>query len=279
MLEGRVPPGTLLSRLLDGFPNEIDELNTQRMLGYLAEAYWRYLSDDVRRSWAPRVEGVLWEGIQRAQLRTLKAAYYRTFVSTALTTGAVARLRRLWMGRDSLEGLPLSENDLTRLSLELAVRGAADWERMLDTQRTRIRNPDRRAEFDFVRSSLSPVEGVRDSVFAGFRAPKNREHEPWVLEALSYLHHPLRARHAERYILPSLELLQEIQRTGDIFFPARWLDATLGGHNTPAAAAIVRGFLDRQRDYPARLRAKILQSADPLFRASSMVESAEDERR
>ncbi len=271
MLEGQVPPATVVGRLLDAFPNELDELNTQRMLGYLADAYWRYLSDDARRSWAPRVEEVLWSGIQRAQVRTLKAAYYRTFVSTALTDGAVGRLRRLWMGRDSIAGLPLSENDLTRLSLELAMRGAADWSRILDTQRVRIRNPDRRAQFDFVRPALSPLEAVRDSVFASFAQPENREHEPWVLEALSYLHHPLRARHAERYILPSLELLEEIQRTGDIFFPGRWLDATLGGHNTGAATDIVRGFLDRQRDYPARLRAKILQSADPLFRAAAIV--------
>ncbi|MBI2071930.1 MAG: ERAP1-like C-terminal domain-containing protein [Gemmatimonadetes bacterium] len=272
LLEGSVPPAAVLGRLLEAFPNELDELTTQRMLGYLADAYWRFLSDAARRSWAPRIEEALWAGVQRAEPRTLKAAYYRTFVTTALTEPAVARLRRLWMGRDSVAGLPLSENDLTRLALELAVRGTADWERMLDTQRTRIRNPDRRAQFDFVRPSLSPVEAVRDSVFASFRAPKNREHEPWVLEALSYLHHPLRARQAERYILPSLELLAEIQSTGDIFFPARWLDATLGGHNTPAAASIVRGFLDRERDYPARLRAKILQSADPLFRAASIVE-------
>jgi aminopeptidase N len=275
MLEGRVPPAILLGRLLDGFPAELDELNTQRMLGYVGEAYWRYLSDDARGAWAPRVEEALWQGIQRAPLRTLKAAYYRTFVSTALTDGGVARLRRLWMARDTIEGLPLSENDLMRLSLELALRGAPDWDRLLDTQRTRIRNPDRRAQFAFVRPALSPVEAVRDSVFASFRAPKNREHEPWVLEALSYLHHPLRARHAERYLLPGLELLEEIQRTGDIFFPARWLDATLGGHNTPAAATIVRDFLDRQRDYPSRLRAKILQSADPLFRAATMVEPDE----
>lgn len=271
MLEGHVPPDTVVSRLLDAFAREPDELNTQRMLGYLTGAYWRYLSDEPRRFWAPRVEETLWGGVQRAPVRTLKAAYYRAFVATALTDGAIGRLRRLWMGRDNIEGLPLSENDLIRLSLELAVRGAGDWSRMLDTQRVRIRNPDRRAQFDFVRPALSPLEAVRDSVFASFATPENREHEPWVLEALAYLHHPLRARHAERYILPSLELLEEIQRTGDIFFPGRWLDATLGGHNSPAAAAIVGDFLDRHREYPPRLRAKILQSADPVFRAVTIV--------
>jgi hypothetical protein len=29
--------------------------------------------------------------------------------------------------------------------------------------------------------------------------------------------------------MPSLEMLWEIQKTGDIFFPKRWLDVTLGG--------------------------------------------------
>ena len=54
---------------------------------------------------------------------------------------------------------------------------------------------------------------------------------------------------------------------GDIFFPSDWLDATLRGHTSAAAAEIVQAFLDGTGpDYPPRLRAKILQSADILFR-------------
>jgi aminopeptidase N len=97
----------------------------------------------------------------------------------------------------------------------------------------------------------------------------NRRHEPWVLDGLRYLHHPLRAASAVKYIDPSLKLLQEIQQTGDIFFPTRWMDATLGGHRSPEAAAIVRDFLARApRSYPDRLRHIILSSTDDLFRAS-----------
>ena len=81
-------------------------------------------------------------------------------------------------------------------------------------------------------------------------------------------HHPLRAAQSEKYIRPSLDLLVEIQRTGDIFFPTRWMTATLGGHNTAAAAATVREFLVQQKDYPIRLRRIILQAADELFRAA-----------
>ena len=60
------------------------------------------------------------------------------------------------------------------------------------------------------------------------RDPANREHEPWVLEALGYLHHPMVAKRSEHYILPSLEMLEEIKSTGDIFFPGSWISIDPG---------------------------------------------------
>ena len=91
-----------------------------------------------------------------------------------------------------------------------------------------------------------------------------------MLEGLDYLHHPLRAGASAKYVRPSLELLWEIQQTGDIFFPKRWMDATLGGHRSPEVAAMVREFLDAlPPDYPPRLRNIMLQSADELFRAAA----------
>jgi aminopeptidase N len=88
-----------------------------------------------------------------------------------------------------------------------------------------------------------------------------------VLESLTYLHHPLRAAHGRRFVQPSLEMLREIQRTGDIFFPSRWMNATLWGHRTDDVAATVRAFIARERDYPERLQWTILSAADELFRA------------
>jgi len=83
---------------------------------------------------------------------------------------------------------------------------------------------------------------------------------------LRYLHHPLHAPASQVLVEPSLELLQEIQQTGDIFFPKGWLDVTLGGYNSPEVAATVREFLrSRPDDYPLRLKMLTLQSADELF--------------
>lgn len=68
-------------------------------------------------------------------------------------------------------------------------------------------------------------------------------------------------------------MLWEIQRTGDIFFPKRWMDATLSGHTSPAVAEGVRRFLgELPVNYPPRLRNIIVQSADELFRSAAIVQ-------
>jgi aminopeptidase N len=66
-------------------------------------------------------------------------------------------------------------------------------------------------------------------------------------------------------------MLWEIQKTGDIFFPKRWLDATLGGYSSSEVAGTVRQFLaGLPEGYPQRLRNITLQSADELFRAEQV---------
>ena len=70
----------------------------------------------------------------------------------------------------------------------------------------------------------------------------------------------------------SLEMLWDIQKTGDIFFPKRWLDTTLGGYQTKDVADIVRAFLKGvPANYPDRLRNITLQSAEELYRAADLV--------
>jgi aminopeptidase N len=74
------------------------------------------------------------------------------------------------------------------------------------------------------------------------------------------------AHRSEHYILPSLELLEEIKRTGDIFFPGSWISTTLAGHHSDSVRQIVESFMEERPDYPPDLKLKILQAADHLFR-------------
>jgi aminopeptidase N len=268
MLSGRVQPAAVLDVGLRLLETERSELTTQRVLGDLEELLWRFVPPEAHDARAAKTETFLWDRLERAPTRSLKAAYLGAYRSVALTPGAVARLERLWRGTERIPGLPLAERDFTALAQALAVREVAGWDAILEAQESRIENPDRKARFAFVRPALSADTVERDAYFERLRDPASREHEPWVLEGLGYLHHPLRAARAERYIRPSLDMIEEIQRTGDIFFPLGWLSATLDGHNTPTAAATVRHFLEARPDLPPRLRGKVLQAADGLVRAA-----------
>ena len=266
VLDGEIAPEIWLERLLAGLGAETVEQNTQRLLQYLRTTFWRLLSDDARRAVSGEVERALWTGMVNSP-GTLKAAYFQAWRLVVLSDSGVERMRRIWAGDEQIPGLSLAETDFIALAEGLAVRGVTDGQDILDQQSARIENPDRLARFEFVRPSLSAAPLTRELFFQQLAEPGGREREPWVIAALGYLHHPLRAAHARQFIGPSLEMVEEIQRTGDIFFPSNWLDATLGGHNSSEAADIVRRFLDGLApDFPHRLRAKILQSADLLLR-------------
>jgi aminopeptidase N len=199
----------------------------------------------------------------------MKATYFSAFRSVVTTADGTAFLERVWGHNEKVPGLTLAEPDEAAMALDLAVRSVPTAAAILEEQRGRFMNPDRKARFEFVMPALSDKQETRDAWFQGLKDVNNRRREPWVLEGLQYIHHPLRAAQSEKYIPTSLEMLVEIHRTGDIFFPTRWMNATLGGHNTKSAASTVRDFLSRQKDYPVRLRRIILQAADELFRAAS----------
>ena len=125
------------------------------------------------------------------------------------------------------------------------------------------------AGYAVVCSQLNDAE--RDKWIASLKDVNNRRHEPWVLEGLNYIHHPLRADESKKYVAQSLDMLWDIQKTGDIFFPKRWLDVTLGGDQTTDVADTVRTFLKNlPANYPERLRNITLQSADELYRAAEI---------
>jgi aminopeptidase N len=269
MLDGEARPEHLIELALDALPRETDELNVQRILGYLDAAYWRFTGEDRRTVLAPRIERALTAGLAAAPTMTLKAAYFSTLRDVALTAPTISWLMSVWRQDEHIPGLTLAEPDYVVLAEELAVRAVPNWKVILDQQVERTKNPDRRARLLFVIPALSSSGVERDRFFESLKDGSNRRHEPWVLEGVAYLNHPLRATAAVKYLQPSLELLQEIQRTGDIFFPKRWMDVTLSGHRSREAAQIVRQFVaGLEPSYPDRLRRIILSSADNLFRAS-----------
>ena len=268
LLEGRVTAEEFLDAASRALPLENDEQNVQRVLSYLSRAFWQFLPQSERSSRAPALEAMLRQGIGRAYYASEKSAWFKTFRDVALTPDGIGWLKRVWRREERISGLTFAETDEIDMAMELAVRGIPDWHDILAEELDRIQNPDRKARFQFVTPSLSDAPATREQAFERLRSVENRRHEPWVLESLHYLNHPLRQEASQKLIRPSLEMLPEIQRTGDIFFPARWTETVLGNQRSPEAAAIVRAFLAKPPALSERLRWDVLASADDLFRAS-----------
>ena len=275
MLGGRVPVGELMDAGLRDLAVEDTEQVAQLLLDGVRGLFWRYSTAASREEIAPRLERTLRAGIERSAASSMKAAYFSTFRSVVTTTGGVAFLERVWRGEESIDGLPLTETDETAVAEELALRSHPRAAGILEEQRERIQNADRQARFDFVVPSLSANADERNRFFDRLADPANREREPWVLDGLTHLNHPLRAEASLEHLRAGLEMLVEVRDTGDIFFPRNWMASQLAGHATPEAADIVRAFLAEQDpDYPPRLRRVILQAADPLFRAVEIREGS-----
>lgn len=267
-LRGNGPaPEQFVTNIVAALPKEQNPLLVDYLLGNLQTAWWLFLNAPGREKFQTQLEAVLWQLLLKTEDKGIKTSYYRAFKGIAWTDDGWAKMHSLWNGKLDVKGLVLSEEDKIALAYELALKGKEGATGILEQQLAATQNPDRKARMQFVIPALSHNEQTRDAFFESLKKEENREKEAWVLDALSYLHHPLRAESALKYLRPSLEMLQEIQLTGDIFFPTRWLHNTFAGHSSPAAAGIASDFLAERPDYPYFLKNKILQATDLTNRA------------
>lgn len=275
MLNGKgIDAPRLLQAYLAFLATEPEELSSSLLTGYVTDIYWRFLPSEKRSAFAKEIEKQFWNMMQNDTLPNRKKILFRGYQTVALSKNALDTLYRVWQQQAPPPGVKLTEEDYISLALNLTLKEYPDTTILTEQQR-RITNPDRKQRLQFLRPALSSDVHTRDSFFALLRDPFIRKKEAWVQEALTYLHHPLRAASSIRYLKQSLDLLQEVQVTGDIFFPAAWLSATFGSYQRSEAAVIVREFLRAHPNYPPKLRDKILQAADPLFRASQLLQPAD----
>ena len=272
MLEGEVIKAADYGvKLIDIIRKEDNQLLLDLTIDQLKVIYWSFVNDSERATIADELEILLWDKILSSSEDSSKKIFYEAYRDFSLSALSVDRLLSIWQGELLLEGLILSERDYVSLATSLAIRLPQSSEEIVAAQLKNIENTDRRRRFEWISPALSAEREVRDEFFNSLHRVQNRETESWVLTALQALHHPLRRDVSESYILPSLELLKEIQLTGDIFFPGRWLTTTLGNHVSVSAADTVRNFLVQRPEYNRPLRLKILQAADNLFRAEKLL--------
>jgi len=268
MLDGlAVSPRQLLALDRAALAKESEELVLNLLVDQLVSIYWRFIPATTRDSMARRLEEEIWQAMLGDRPANIKKILFRTYSNIVLTRDGTERLYTVWKREQPPAGVKLTEEDYTNLAAALAIRSdslrsGTGQGAILQEQGRRIKNQDRKERWEYLLPSLSADVRERDAYFATLQTAEGRKKEAWVLTALSYLHHPLRTAISEKYLPRTLEWLEDIQRTGDVFFPQSWLQVSLAWYRSPSAAALVRNFLRARPDYNPRLRAKILQAAD-----------------
>lgn len=270
MLNGRsVKPTALLDLLMSRLGQEKEELNLKLITGYISTIFWEFTDSQERLAIHSKLEKILWNAMLNQPLANHKKILFKAYQDVFLSKAASDQLLLIWKSQQAPKGLILSEDDYTALTFALALR-MDDNASLLHSQLARIKNTDRRKRFEYIKPAVSSELSDRNAFFKRLELKANREKEANVGVALYYLHHPLRQATSIVYLPKSLEMLAEIQTTGDIFFPQSWLQSTFSYYQNEEAARVVTDFLNAHQDYNPKLKAKILQATDYLFRASRL---------
>jgi aminopeptidase N len=269
-LSKKVTSNVAFATFLNGLLTEKNELISNYLSGRVSSVYWTFFTDKQRTGNQQMLEEKVLKLLESNIPANMKRTIFGLYRSIAISEKGKETLYRIWGKRKNIKNLYLNENDYAGIASQLAIYQHPKSKKILEKQQTRISNPDRLERFKWLLPSLSEDESVRDDFMIQLLKKENREKESWVQSALSNIHHPLRQKSAQKHIKACLDKLEEIQLTGDIFFPKGWLSSSVGQYSSNEAYEIVQEFLSENPNYNPILKMKLLQTVDDLFRAQEI---------
>ena len=276
MLIGNISPEKAFDCFLKGIQTEENELVLKIASNNLNTVFWKFFTEKQQNKVQIRqLEDVLFERLKINLSANIKKTLFNLFSSIAYSDSAKAKLYQIWNKEIVIPNLKLNEDDYTNIAMNLAIFKHEKANEILQKAKTAITNPDKVKRFEFLLPSLSKEESVRNAFMESLKEDKNREKESWVSAGLSNIHHPLRQESAQKYIRFSLDLVEEIQRTGDIFFPKDWLNNTIGKYSSKYAFDEVYRFLKENPNFSPILKRKLFQATDLLFKAQNIKKETE----
>ncbi|MFT3933937.1 MAG: M1 family aminopeptidase [Chitinophagaceae bacterium] len=261
-----IKPAALLDFFKEGLTLETNELNLRLIAGYAGNIFWTFLKPEERKMIAPMLEPVLWTAIDKQSSAGNKKILFQCCLNIYSSKDANSKFYTIWQTQQAPAGVILTEDDYIAIATTLAIK-TDTVNHIIEQQLTRISNADRKARLQFIAPALSIDSTTRDNFFESLKEIANRRKEAWVSSALSYMNHPLRQKTFIKHLPETLDMLEEIQQTGDIFFPQNWLGSIFGNYQSAAAWQVVDNFLQQHPAYNPKLKAKILQTTDNLYRA------------
>ncbi|ARV07370.1 peptidase M1 [Polaribacter sp. SA4-10] len=270
MLLGNEIPLTTFQVFLDAILIEKNELIVNYLSGRIETIFWSFLHQEQQDKIQNKTENSIAVLLEKELPANIKKTLFGLYQSIAISEEGKENLYQIWKENKKIKKLFLNENDFTSLAIKLAIFKHSKAAEIVEEQHTRISNKDRLERFKWLMPSLSNDDEVRATFMSSLLQKENREKESWVQTALSTIHHPLRQNSSTKHLKSVLEKLEEVQLTGDIFFPKGWLASSIGNYSSKEAFDILQQFLKENPNYNPILLKKLLQTTDNLTRAQSI---------
>lgn len=266
-LDGRIHPDAFLQYLQKSIESEANPIILNQICNQFKNTYWKFIPKEIRINKAIALEESIYNKILSTNQIANKKTLFRLWSNIAIGSESIETLSQLLTGTKNIETLTFSDNDLIRLITQLCIKNHPRAKELQSFTLNSLKSQHNKDKLQYLLPSLSKNVAVRDEFFLSLSKIHNRSKESWVQNALANLHHPLRTNHSIHYLHNTLELLEEIQLTGDIFFPIGWLGNSFGGHSSQEAYKVAQQFMTNNPNYPEHLKLKILQNIDMTFRA------------
>lgn len=270
MLNGAVSANETYAVFLEAIKVENNELITNFLSNKIQQIYWTFLTENEQKETQQITENTLLKMLKSDVPSNIKKTIFNLYQSIAISDEGIANLYQIWNKKKTIKNLFLNENEFTSLAFDLAIYQHPKSNEILEIQADKISNPDQLERFKWLLPSVSNEEKVRDTFMQSLLKEENREKESWVETALSNIHHPLRQQSSVKHLKSSLNILEEVQLTGDIFFPKGWLASSIGRYSSKEAYLVLEEFLKEHPTYNPILLKKLLQTTDDLTRAQKI---------
>ncbi|MGC0773827.1 MAG: M1 family aminopeptidase [Candidatus Acidiferrum sp.] len=261
--EAELAPRDFLDLALELLPKETDEELAQSLIGHVATGLHRYASDAARAQIVPKAETLASDRMLHSPEQDFRIVWFRGLRAIGESSEGRAQLKDLLIGKLTVPGVDLRPLDRWTMLTALIALSDPDAGSLLAAEEKRDQTGDGQ-KYAYMAQAARPDSASKQKYFNDYLHDSSRP-EDWIAQSLGAFNYWNQSALTLPYLKPALEALPQIKRERKIFFLLGWLNAFIGGQQSPEAQAQVRDFL-ATAPLDKDLQLKILEVSDELDR-------------
>jgi len=261
--EAELDPQLYLDMWVREIPLETDDSLVQNALGHVVTTLHRYVSPAVRQKYIGKAEDLAYDQMLHAPTKDKRIIWFRGFRGLAQSETARGHLKEILSGKLIVPDVELRPLDRWTIVSSLIALNDPEADAYLAAEQKRDPSGEGQ-KYAYLAQAGRPDSKNKQQYFDDYLHNAARP-EDWVEQSLGDFNYWNQADLTAPYLKPALDALPQVKRERKIFFMLAWLNAFIGGQQSPAAQAQVHDFI-KTAALDKDLRLKLLEVADELDR-------------